>query len=361
MVKKSISVRLVSVVLVIVTAFSVFAITASAYSTGTYAVASSSGSNVRNGAGANYSKVGAAVCGTTFNVSRISGEWGYTSSIRCTNGTRSGWVSLRYCTKKAPATTQPAAQYPTGNYAVASSSGSNVRNGAGSGYSKVGAATKGTTFYVSRVSGEWGYTSSIRCTNGTRSGWVSLKYCTRQNPVTSAPTTKPSGATVRLNVPMFKQTDSRWSKVYIGNRTIGQIGCTTTCIAMVYSYKTGKTVYPNAVMKKLRYANNDLYWSSISNVGLTSKAYNCNMSNKILSDIYSKLKAGKPVIIGALTASKGDQHWVVITGYTGTSTTSFSTADFTINDPGYQGSKTLKAFLANGSRADRTYIARIMY
>jgi len=71
-----------------------------------------------------------------------------------------------------------AASYKTGNYLIASSSGSNIRTGAGTGYSKVGAASKGTTFYVSKISGSWGYTSSIKCTNGTKSGWVCLDYCT---------------------------------------------------------------------------------------------------------------------------------------------------------------------------------------
>ena len=130
---------------------------------------------------------------------------------------------------------------------------------------------------------------------------------------------------------------------------------------MVYSYNTKTTVYPNAVMKKLKYADNSLYWSSISNVGLTSIAYNSSMTNSIMATIYSKLKAGRPVIIGAKTSSGNYQHWVVITGYTGKSTTTFSTADFTINDPGVQKCTTLKAFLANGSKADRDRIIRIMY
>ncbi len=80
-----------------------------------------------------------------------------------------------------------------------------------------------------------------------------------------------------------------------------------------------------------------------------------------MSTIYSKLKAGRPVIIGAQTSSNKHQHWVVITGYTGSSTTNFSTANFTVNDPGYQNSQTLKAFLANGNDPDRTKIIRIMY
>ena len=73
-----------------------------------------------------------------------------------------------------------AASYSTGNYKVATSSGVNVRSGAGTGYSVVGASSNGTSFYVSRTSGSWGYTSSIRCTNGTRSGWVCLDYCVKQ-------------------------------------------------------------------------------------------------------------------------------------------------------------------------------------
>ena len=91
--------KVVSIVLVIVTLISTLSITASAatYSKGTYSVTASSGVNVRRGAGINYSKVGASKKGTTFNVSKISGCWGYTSSIKCTNGTKFGWVSLNNC------------------------------------------------------------------------------------------------------------------------------------------------------------------------------------------------------------------------------------------------------------------------
>ena len=130
---------------------------------------------------------------------------------------------------------------------------------------------------------------------------------------------------------------------------------------MVYSYNTNSTTYPNAVMKTLRYSNNDLIWNSISNVGLTSICYNSSMTNNIMSTIYAKLKAGRPVIIGAQTSSGSYQHWVVITGYNGSSKTNFSTSNFLINDPGSQSCTTLSAFLDNGTKADRTKIIRIMY
>ena len=177
--------KIISIVLVLLMVFSSLSISASAasYKTGTYTVTANSGINVRKGAGTGYSKVGAASKGITFNVSKISGSWGYTSSIKCTNGTKSGWVSLDYCSKKSSSTnntsSSSASKYSTGSYTVNSNSGINVRKGAGTGYSKVGAAARGVTFNVTKVNGSWGYTSSIRCTNGTRSGWVSLDYCVK--------------------------------------------------------------------------------------------------------------------------------------------------------------------------------------
>lgn len=69
-----------------------------------------------------------------------------------------------------------AASYRTGNYKVNTSSGLNVRNKANTNGSKLGAATNGTQFTVTKVSGNWGY-GTIRCTNGTKTGWMCLDYC----------------------------------------------------------------------------------------------------------------------------------------------------------------------------------------
>ena len=91
--------RIISIALVFITIFSTLAITANAasYSTGPYTVTASNGVNIRNGAGSNYARVGAASKGVTFTVSRVNGDWGYTSSIKSTTGTKSGWVCLTYC------------------------------------------------------------------------------------------------------------------------------------------------------------------------------------------------------------------------------------------------------------------------
>jgi len=160
------------------------------YSTGNYKVTASSGINVRVDAGTGYSVKGSATNGTTFTVSKIAsnGTWGYTSSIQCTNGKQSGWLSLENCspvTTGSGGTARGSAdgvpRYSTGNYMVTASSGINVRVDAGTGYSVKGSATNGTRFAVSKIAsnGTWGYTSSIQCTNGKQSGWLSLENCSR--------------------------------------------------------------------------------------------------------------------------------------------------------------------------------------
>ncbi len=206
------------------------------------------------------------------------------------------------------------------------SSGSlNVRSGAGTSYSKVASLYKGEIVIVLGTSGSW----SKILYNGTKIGYVSSQYLTASS--------SSSYSKVSLNVPSFKQTDSRWANVKIGSsgKTIAQIGCATTAIAMMESYRTGTTIYPDAMSKKLSYSSSgNVYWPSNYNVVTSSSGY--------LSGIYSRLKAGKPVLFGAKKAS-GAQHWVVITGYTGGST--LTASGFTINDPGSNSRTTLQHLL----------------
>jgi len=91
-----------------------------------------------------------------------------------------------------------AASYSTGKYKINTSSGSNVRKGAGTGYKKVGAASNGTSFTVTKVNGSWGYTSSIKCTNGYKSGWVCLTYakCTSSSNTAVNTNAKPSSCVI---------------------------------------------------------------------------------------------------------------------------------------------------------------------
>lgn len=208
---------------------------------------------------------------------------------------------------------------------IISSGSLNVRSGAGTSYSKIASLYKGEVVIVLSNSGSW----SKILYNGTKTGYVSSQYLSASSSSTYSK--------VSLSVPSFKQTDSRWASVKIGSsgKTIAQIGCATTAIAMMESYRTGTTIYPDAMSKKLSYSSSgNVYWPSNYTAVTSSSGY--------LSGIYNKLKAGKPVLFGAKKSS-GTQHWVVITGYTGGS--SLTASGFTINDPGSNSRTTLQQLL----------------
>lgn len=203
----------------------------------------------------------------------------------------------------------------------------NVRSGPGTGYSRIATVAHGSVVMVRSSANGW----SQIIYHGVKQGYVSTQYLVGQ---TSSQATY---APISLKVPSFKQTDSRWSGYPIGTSggTIGTIGCATTGIAMMESYRTGTTIYPHKMAQKLSYSSGgSVYWPSHYQVTTSSSGY--------LSAIYKLLQQGKPVLIGAKTNS-GGQHWVVITGFTGGN--ALSPAGFTINDPGSSSRTTLKQFL----------------
>lgn len=205
---------------------------------------------------------------------------------------------------------------------VTTQSGSlNVRSGAGTGYSRVATLSKGETVIFLSTTNGW----SRVLYHGTKTGYVSAQYLSNYY----------SG--VSLSVPNFKQTDSRWATTTIGSsgKTFSQIGCATTAIAMMESYRTGTTIYPDAMSSQLTYtASGNVYWPSHYTTVTNSSGY--------LSAIYNKLKQGRPVLFGAINAY-GSQHWVVITGYTGGA--KLIASSFTINDPGTYSRTNLQQFL----------------
>ena len=203
----------------------------------------------------------------------------------------------------------------------------NIRSGAGSAYKIVGSLYKNDKVLILNTAGNW----SKILYNGTKIGYVSKTYISNKSSSTT------QYKEIKLNVPSFKQTDSRWANTKIGTsgKTIAQIGCATTGIAMVESFRTKTTIYPNAMSKKLKYTSSgNVYWPS-NYTPITS-------SNNYLQKIYDQLKKGKCVLFGAKN-SYGSQHWVVITGYKGSA--SLTASNFTINDPGSNTRTTLQSFL----------------
>ena len=165
--------------------------------------------------------------------------------------------------------------------------------------------------------------------SGIKTGYVSTEYLSSGT----------SGITgISLSVPYFKQTDSRWANTTIGTsgKTMAQIGCATTAIAMMESYRTGTTITPDAMSKKLSYTSSgNVYWPSHFVAVTDSSGY--------LNGVYQQLKQGKPVLFGAKKSS-GTQHWVVITGFSGGSITA---SNFTIRDPGTNSRVNLQQFLSS--------------
>lgn len=202
----------------------------------------------------------------------------------------------------------------------------NVRSGAGTSYSRVASLYRGETVLLLTTSGTW----SRILYHGTKTGWVSSQY------LSGGSDQGGGGSAVSLSVPSFKQRDSRWANVTIGSsgKNMGDIGCATTAIAMIESYRTGTTIYPDAMSKRLSYtASGSVYWPSHYTTVTGSGGY--------LSKIQSLLQQGKPVLFGAKNAY-GGQHWVVITGFSGGSLTASA---FTINDPGSNTRTNLQQFL----------------
>ena len=92
-------------------------------------------------------------------------------------------------TTSSPTTTS---KYSTGTYKPSEWDGLNMRSGAATSYSKVGAIAAGTNFVVTQINGIWGKTTC----NGV-TGWVCLDYATK---VSSSTTTTPAKKSYEIDV-----------------------------------------------------------------------------------------------------------------------------------------------------------------
>lgn len=154
---------------------------------------------------------------------------------------------------------------------------------------------------------------------------------------------------VTLDVPEYKQTDDRWSGMTLGStsKTMYDIGCATTALAMSESFIKKETIYPNQI------AENAIYTNS-GELGWPKDYYWFYTKSRYLEFAFSKLHEGIPVLIGATRAS-GSPHWVLITGYVGDGE-NLKASDFLINDPMPLKRKTLQDYLD-----DFPYFSKMIY
>ncbi len=150
---------------------------------------------------------------------------------------------------------------------------------------------------------------------------------------------------IQLEVPNYKQFDEQWANTTITYSTIGKVGCLVTSIAMKYSAETDTETTPDEMLSLLSFSGDNLLWSSYSDLGYTMEQPGTSVTQSVMKTIYDQLASGTPVIVGAKNSS-GGQHYVVVTGYTGSTGSTLSTANFLINDPGSSYRTTLSEFLA---------------
>lgn len=277
--------------------------------------------NVRNSPGG--SKIASLSKDSYVNLHSLTNGW---YKVEYSNG-KYGYSSADYIVPlnaSYPATVRTT----SGRLYVRSSAGGTIINSLAS----------GTKVTVLSSSGGW----SRVVYYGTNIGYVSSSYLVKSSGQTNG------YKAVSLSVPDYKQTDSRWANKKIGstNYTIGQIGCTTTALAMTESYRTGSTVYPDTMESRLSYSSGGaLYWPA--NYSSTTSFAN------YMQTIYNLLIQGKPVIIGAKKVN-GAQHWVVVKGIYGVNT--LTPTAFKINDPGSNTRTNLGQFFS-----EYPYLHRIVW
>ena len=215
-----------------------------------------------------------------------------------------------------------------GAFVNTASTSLNVRSGPSTSYGIVNSLYKGEAVVVLSTHGGF-YKILYR---GTKIGYASTTYIKLSG---SSQNSTSGYSAIYLSIPDYKQYDSRWSSVRLGNssKTIYEAGCLTTAIAMERTYFYGYSLTPATVARNSSYTSGGaIYWST---------EYAFITGSDYLSRIYSLLKQGKPVIVGAKN-SYGGQHWVIVTGFTPNG--NLSSDDFAVNDPGSSSRKTLSAF-----------------
>lgn len=193
----------------------------------------------------------------------------------------------------------------------------NVREEANTDSKVIGYVVYGEQISMYHVEGDF---TRIRYTDHS-TGEYAYGYCYSAYLGKEAPDT----AQVFLNVPLYKQADSRWGGRMIGGyETLASAGCTTTCISMVETYMTGEMIYPNQMADKLSYTYDGL---------LTFPGrYKRYAGSDYMQVMLNLLHSGVPVLVSGYT-SDGRTHWVVVVGYNGDGV-DMNPADFVINDPG---------------------------
>ena len=146
-------------------------------------------------------------------------------------------------------------------------------------------------------------------------------------------------------VPYYNQADPRWGSTYIGTKTIAQVGCLVTSLAMTQSYHTDTEILPDEMRYQMQFDNNSILWAPIIALGYELEGCSGLSTYAFCQRLYTLLEEHGPVIVGSDNVY-GGSHYVVVTGCTNTDTSTLKTSDFMMNDPGFSNRTTLDEHLA---------------
>lgn len=120
----------------------------------------------------------------------------------------------------------------------------------------------------------------------------------------------------------YKQTDARWKneKLGFGSSTIGQAGCTISCIGYLHNKKTGEDLTPSQVNAKLKavkaFSGGLVIWSRVPLAfpELTWKYRDYNYNNALVWS-WINIWPRVPVLVeNVLSGSVSGHHWRLFLG-----------------------------------------------
>ncbi len=384
--KSSVLYRLLIVLLSLAVLLPLFSINnmtvyAASYTTGTYIVSHSNGVNVHPDASISSKINGASPKGTEFKVTKVSGEMGYTTSIKTTKGTKKGWVSLKYCSPKNKASAKTNITFSSlsnietitqGNgqhiSAKINSSNSNIKSikadiinkstnkvvltqtvyPNAKSYSVYNSALDNGLRFGSLSAGNYKLVYTVQAQDGTKktsgedSFTVKAKSIPKPSSVSSKkPTPATNTATSSIKVSKLKDYSGKtYTNYYVvkgydpkycynqydynrfwSKKQKKNVGCTAVSYAMILSMDKGKKVSPNN--------SSEIPWGSAGASYPKTQAIGYNSLSKQFSLAAEQLQKGKAVWFRA-----NSSHTVVVIGIRKNANLSkLKASDFLIIDP----------------------------
>ena len=142
--------------------------------------------------------------------------------------------------------------------------------------------------------------------------------------------------TVVLDAPLYLQKDRRWRGVLLnpegkGAKTIGEAGCTLSCLAMAETMRTGEEVTPDSLVGRIEMTGDELHWPKGYEV--LARSQEGMLVRDAAPVLTACIESGRPALVCLYSGELGT-HWVLVYGYEDMEPDDPQTLNFLIRDPG---------------------------